>query len=829
MTVGVDTLDFPSPLLIRWEQGMRWRAVLKAVKSIVGEVAGKRVAWRDIHIWASLWENQQAEQEGWTNERAKGVHVMYDILHNGSFVSVGKPTASALGEEEAPFELHVGADLQRTDRQFLQKFMDEVGVKHKEVTPNSTWDYVDTDKGQAGLNLKDTYDTTANSVEIHWLTAQERGSGRAALEHLCKIADKYGVRLMLWAVPLAGQGANKGFSMKQKKLERWYEEFGFKVKRRDQRTRQKFAWMVRNPKKVVVADSHKVTPLMDTMFNEPELGTETNAYADIPERVKGTYDVPSLSTLAPQLFKESAAEGVDYTVEVSDASKGELYCRAEAKIGDKVVGWVNFNEVEMRTELDDERYWRELKDEFGAKEWEKIAEIPKEIWIKMVFVAPEYRRTGIATGMYEKIKQEFPGEKLVSSGTTEEGGKFREKLTERGVLAFKNALLRKSAKKFPSFNQWAKAHPKFDIPADAEHGVHDPSGDMTTRTEIEERYWENTQWLSSLKLPLVIYRALEIEDNPKEFNVDFDNLGIYWTWVENSADTYFGSDSIWNPGTRSKPKKPLPVVVKAVVSNLKDVDLDKTLEANMINPDENEITLRMGAKLKLVGMDWGEGYKVPQGQPHTITAKVASLLQKRAVHEGKQIQHTDHEAVGMTKTLKSNPFANELEALHGQDEVELNPTLDGERNEQMPMAKGEDQINMNKQNEVSNVGMIASVDKNASNVISGEEVVDFICKLNNWTTPQQRQYGYQLVGLDAGGDYILDDEYDLDKLEAGDDYNPAQAEKYAKMKTPLPPIVLDMEGNIRDGNHRVAAAKMRGDNVISAYIPLDTYDPSENA
>src|SRR5271156_3738738 len=38
MTVGVDTTDFPVPLFIRWEQGMRWRQVLKTVKSIVGEV-----------------------------------------------------------------------------------------------------------------------------------------------------------------------------------------------------------------------------------------------------------------------------------------------------------------------------------------------------------------------------------------------------------------------------------------------------------------------------------------------------------------------------------------------------------------------------------------------------------------------------------------------------------------------------------------------------------------------------------------------------------------------------------------------------------------------
>src|SRR5208283_4337033 len=49
--------------------------------------------------------------------------------------------------------------------------------------------------------------------------------------------------------------------------------------------------------------------------------------------------------------------------------------------------------------------------------------------------------------MYEKIKQEFPSEKITSSGTTEEGTPFREKLVERGVLAFKSALLHTAAER----------------------------------------------------------------------------------------------------------------------------------------------------------------------------------------------------------------------------------------------------------------------------------------------------------------------------------------------------------------------------------------------
>jgi ParB-like chromosome segregation protein Spo0J len=54
------------------------------------------------------------------------------------------------------------------------------------------------------------------------------------------------------------------------------------------------------------------------------------------------------------------------------------------------------------------------------------------------------------------------------------------------------------------------------------------------------------------------------------------------------------------------------------------------------------------------------------------------------------------------------------------------------------------------------------------------------------------------------------------------------------MEGPLPPIVLGLESRahrdkpemvtyyvIRDGNHRVAAAKLRGDSKIKAYVPAD--------
>lgn len=113
---------------------------------------------------------------------------------------------------------------------------------------------------------------------------------------------------------------------------------------------------------------------------------------------------------------------------------------------------------------------------------------------------------------------------------------------------------------------------------------------------------------------------------------------------------------------------------------------------------------------------------------------------------------------------------------------------------------------------------------------TGEQVVDYVQKMNKI----DRQAAHTLVGLDAGGDYKLRD-FPLARLVAGDDYSPAQAERYANQEGEFPPIVLGLDSRvsrtgwtmvpfykIRDGNHRVAAAKLRGDKTIKAYVPLDS-------
>jgi len=120
------------------------------------------------------------------------------------------------------------------------------------------------------------------------------------------------------------------------------------------------------------------------------------------EGLKGDFWVRTASSNGSQT-------SVEYEITTVDSLRGELNAKVTAKIDGNPVGFVQFSEQE------------------------------NEIWIKYVWTDPQYRRLGIGTGMYEKIKQDFPGKPLNSGGNTNEGKAFRHSLTERGVLGSKFA------------------------------------------------------------------------------------------------------------------------------------------------------------------------------------------------------------------------------------------------------------------------------------------------------------------------------------------------------------------------------------------------------
>jgi 2'-5' RNA ligase/8-oxo-dGTP pyrophosphatase MutT (NUDIX family) len=123
----------------------------------------------------------------------------------------------------------------------------------------------------------------------------------------------------------------------------------------------------------------------------------------------------------------------------------------------------------------------------------------------------------------------------------------------------------------------------------------------------------------------------------------------------------------------------------------------------------------------------------------------------------------------------------------------------------------------------------------AGQAVSGEVVAQHILD-NSTRYGDSRPFmtdlreAYQLMGVDpktgASTRWELKD-VPVDLLTPGDDYSPAVAQQYADMDTPFPAIVMNsypngsiFSGTVLDGNHRAAAAKLRGDETIQAYVPV---------
>jgi len=91
-------------------------------------------------------------------------------------------------------------------------------------------------------------------------------------------------------------------------------------------------------------------------------------------------------------------QDVEYMLTVLDYHSGELFGVVYATADDVVIGKLNFS------------YW-EHADNFPVR-------------IQFIEVVDEYKRQGIATGMVNRLKEEFPGEEIDYGMTTSEGGQF---------------------------------------------------------------------------------------------------------------------------------------------------------------------------------------------------------------------------------------------------------------------------------------------------------------------------------------------------------------------------------------------------------------------
>ena len=70
-------------------EGMRWREVLKVVKQVVGDVYGRRIPWKNIHIFTTDWKTFDEQQQEWDTQQILGKRIMFDALTDGTWLSVG--------------------------------------------------------------------------------------------------------------------------------------------------------------------------------------------------------------------------------------------------------------------------------------------------------------------------------------------------------------------------------------------------------------------------------------------------------------------------------------------------------------------------------------------------------------------------------------------------------------------------------------------------------------------------------------------------------------------------------------------------------------------
>ena len=178
----------------------------------------------------------------------------------------------------------------------------------------------------------------------------------------------------------------------------------------------------------------------------------------------------------------------------------------------------------------------------------------------------------------------------------------------------------------------------------------DDSGDAADERDFvgkEMEYEENVEHFGTLDFPCTIYRQVEL---PAGKSINFDEAGVYWSWVEDSAQAYFGGSSMWTPGGHGKGEL---VTIKAQVLHPNDVDWQGTLRANFIDPEENELRVLPGAELKLLGVQQGDdfSYKPVPGQM-TITASQKIDMKKiEAIHKNLREEEGPGQCYTMSEIL----------------------------------------------------------------------------------------------------------------------------------------------------------------------------------
>lgn len=117
--------------------------------------------------------------------------------------------------------------------------------------------------------------------------------------------------------------------------------------------------------------------------------------------------------------------------------------------------------------------------------------------------------------------------------------------------------------------------------------------------------------------------------------------------------------------------------------------------------------------------------------------------------------------------------------------------------------------------------------------MSSGDLITYIMKITRDPTDIEVEAGATMIGLKKHLHKILD-EYDqfhlkqipISRLDWSGAIDENLIERYASMyasgQKNYPPIVLDEEGEIIDGTHRVGGLETAGEKFVWAYIPMDS-------
>lgn len=477
LTMAANVEGFPPVVIVRWPQrGMRWRNVLKIVKQIAAEIAGQRVPWRGIRVYESPWGTFTEQQEKFPEWAQKQKFVMYDILEDGTYVSVGKPVVTEQTKLSAEHIENKGGYYwvcvcgntwyddgfqpctkegeriggafpvfppenpyyicNRCDRWFRTNNLKVIGMKNRDQESFLNQDDVGfTFVGKVAERRKvkeDHGDWTCicgNQPHLEgFFPCNREGeeidpSDEAGWEGLY-VCDRCGRMIdseTRKIVGQKGQGDLFGKSAAERikgrphprKQDSWlfnndwvcvcgntddnladgrsfytcdaggefipgrsskYVNGKYHLVRCAQCGRiidsdtmrvvgQAFndLWGDVTPvSKKRMEASHKETPLSDTEFINPEIGQEMNAYADMPEKVRGDEKMPPLEELAPDMFKQaSVLPDLDQSIRWNYVNFGQDF---EPHLGE----FVDWGEVEPLAKADAEamgKQWDQLDDQ----------------------------------------------------------------------------------------------------------------------------------------------------------------------------------------------------------------------------------------------------------------------------------------------------------------------------------------------------------------------------------------------------------------------------------------------------------------------------------